>query len=134
VQVALDDVDITKIDGKTLSGAVVEITPVETFRVVICGGVLHRTYPRHAFTVLRGASNNRTLVKGLRLAYENWKTLPEITEREAACNVSLVGEQGMNKCACKKGKCQSKRCPCFKLDRLCNSRCHKGNICCENHD
>ncbi len=95
VQVALHDVDTTKIDGKTLSGAVVEITPVDTFRVVTCGDVLHRTYPRHTITVLRGPSNNRSLVKGLTFAYENWKTLPEITEREAARNVSLVGGQGM---------------------------------------
>ena len=72
-------------------------------------------------------------VMGLKTALESWRGMPEVGLREAMRVVSAVGGQGVVQCACK-GKCNSNKCSCFKNGRKCNSRCHKGNTDCCNHD
>ena len=68
-------------------------------------------------------------------AYNNWKSLKEISERAAARDQSAVGGQGHGiiKCKCK-GECSNAKCPCKKAGRLCTSACHKGNDKCVNHE
>lgn len=41
---------------------------------------------------------------------------------------SLTGGQGFFSCYCK-GKCQTKKCACFKGNLKCNSRCHNSQVC-----
>ena len=57
-----------------------------------------------------------------------WKKAPLRTHARA---VSRFGGQGMMRCDCT-GKCDTKRCSCFKAGRECNSRCHNKNTCCVN--
>lgn len=53
----------------------------------------------------------------------------EINLREAVAAESSSGLlQGYFHCNCTQ-KCNSNRCKCLKLKRLCNSRCHHSNTC-----
>ena len=70
---------------------------------------------------------------GLQVALDSWAGMPEVSLRQAMAVQSTVGGQGMVHCNCK-GSCESNKCSCFKAGRKCNSRCHKGNTCCTNHD
>ena len=63
-------------------------------------GLLQRAYVYHAVKVVAETSNNIDL-HDLREAFENYRSLPKITEREAAHFVSSVGGQGIISCACR---------------------------------
>ena len=76
-----------------------------TCRVAVKRGVLKRAYSHHNLRILPAPSNNRQ-VMDLEDAFVQWRSLPSITEREAARYVSSVGGQGMVKCNCK-GECTS---------------------------
>lgn len=102
-----------------------------TCRVAVKRGVLKRAYSHHNLRIVPDASNNRQ-VMDLEEAFTDWRSLPSITEREAARHVSSVGGQGMVKCNCK-GECTSNSCACKKAGRLCSSRCHRNNKCCLNN-
>ena len=132
VLVKLDDVDRTKIDGGHLVGVIVSMNKYRsTCHVAVKQGVLKRAYNYHRPSIVPGASNNCEVVD-LEEAYTDWRSLPTITEREAARHVSSVGGQGMVKCNCK-GDCTSNACACKKANRLCSSRCHRNNKCCLNN-
>ena len=131
VLVPLDDVDRTKVDGGNLCGVVVSTNKQNsTCRVAVKQGLLHRAYVYHAVKPVPEASNNIDL-HDLRDAYENYRSLPKLTEREAARIVSSVGGQGMIHCMCK-GECKTNSCSCKKAGRLCGSRCHRNNNQCQN--
>ena len=131
VLVPLDDVDRTKVDGGNLCGVVVSTNKQNsTCRVAVKQGLLHRAYVYHAVKPVPEASNNIDL-HDLRDAYENYRSLPKLTEREAARIVSSVGGQGMIHCMCK-GECKTNSCSCKKAGRLCGSRCHRNNNRCQN--
>ena len=132
VLVPLDGVDRTKVDGGSLVGVIVSINKDKsTCRVAVKRGVLKRAYSHHNLRIVPEASNNRK-VMDLEAAFIDWRSLPSITEREAARYVSSVGGQGMVKCNCK-GECTSNSCACKKAGRLCSSRCHRNNKCCFNN-
>ena len=132
VLVPLDEVDRTKVDGGNLVGVIVSINKDKsTCRVAVKRGVLKRAYSHHNLRIVPDASNNR-MVMDLEEAFTDWRSLPSITEREAARHVSSVGGQGMVKCNCK-GECMSNSCACKKAGRLCSSRCHRNNKCCLNN-
>jgi hypothetical protein len=131
VLVPLDDVDRTKVDGACLAGVVVSIDKAKSsVRVAVKQGVLHRAYVYHTLKPVPKASNNLD-VMDLREAYENWRSLPKLTEREAARYVSSVGGQGIVHCNCR-GSCQTMSCTCKKAGRMCSSRCHRNSKCCKN--
>ena len=134
VLVPLDDVDRTKVDGGNLCGVVVSVNKLNsTCRVAVAQGLLHRAYVYHALKLVPEASNNIDL-NNLRDAYDNYRSLPKLTEREAARYVSSVGGQGMVSCNCR-GDCTTNSCSCKKANRLCSSRCHRNNNKCKNkHD
>ena len=134
VLVPLDDVDRTKVDGGNLCGVVVSVNKLNsTCRVAVAQGLLHRAYVYHALKLLSEASNDIDL-NNLRDAYDNYRSLPRLTEREAARYVSSVGGQGMVSCNCR-GDCTKNSCSCKKANRLCSSRCHRNNNKCKNkHD
>lgn len=135
VHVPLDDVDSTKVDGKNITAVVVEIVRSSEkapprYRVAVKNGVLSTMQPRHGMTLVKTATPE---LMGLQETLGSWAGLPSITFREAARGASTVGGQGVTKCNCN-GKCDSNRCSCYKAGRVCNSRCHRGNSKCKNHD
>ena len=131
VQVGLDQVDRGRADGTVLTCAVVEINVrVGHYRVVTQGGLLKNWLTRGAFTLLPHATLQLT---GLKDAYDTWKQQETVGMRKANAATSLTGGQGFVKCVCR-GMCNSARCTCYKLGRLCNSRCHqKSDNCCNLH-
>ena len=136
VQVAVDDVDRAKTDDTNATLVVVEVvrtgtTEVEDkYRLACAAGVIKTVYVRSYIDPLPGVSPE---VMGLATALENWQGMPRVGLREAMRVVSAVGGQGLVHCSCM-GECQNNRCACFKAKRKCNSRCHKGNKRCCNHD
>ncbi len=134
VLVPLDEVDRTKVDGGNLVGVIVSINKDKSTcrcRVAVKRGVLKRAYSHYNLRIVPDASNNR-MVMDLEEAFTDSRSLPSITEREAAHHVSSLGGQGMVKCNCK-GECMSNSCACKKAGRLCSSRCHRNNKCCLNN-
>ena len=71
-------------------------------RVVVRSGVLQSWYQYHQLGGITGPGNDMEL-NGLSDAYNNWKSLKEISERAAARDQSAVGGQGHGiiKCKCK---------------------------------
>jgi hypothetical protein len=134
VLVPLDDVDRTKVDSGNLCGVAVSVNKLNSScRVAVAQGLLHRAYAYHILKLLPTASNNIDL-NNLRDAYENYRSLPRVTEREAARFVSSVGGQGIVHCNCRTD-CTKNTCSCKKANRLCSSRCHRNNNKCKNkHD
>ena len=57
-------------------------------------GLLHSAYVYHVLKPVPEDSNNHDAMD-LWDAFEDWRSLPKITEREAACFVSSVGGQGI---------------------------------------
>ena len=138
VQVPLADVDTTKVDGKTLTLVVVEKVQhkhenVPKYRLACASGPLKHLYTRSKINPVKMGSR---AALGLEEVCTTWRGKAALTEREAARSVSHVGGQGKkNKCGCKVGQCNTKRCPCFGADppRLCGSHCHGGlNKNCKN--
>jgi hypothetical protein len=130
VHVGLSDVDSTKVDGKNLTLVVVEITGKGMYRLAAKNGVLKNVYPRHVISLVKNATKE---LMGLDDAYNGWRGMSKITEREVARATSIVEGQGMVKCSCK-GNCSSNSCKCRKAGRICNSKCHKGSSKCMNND
>jgi len=131
VLVPLDEVDCTKVDGGNLCGVVVSTNKLNgSCRVAVKQGLLHRAYVYHHVKPVAEASNNIDL-HDLWDAFENYRSLPKLTERLAAHLVSSVGGQGMIHCNCR-GECTTNGCSCKKANRLCSSRCHKNNSRCKN--
>jgi hypothetical protein len=131
VLVPLDAVDCTKVDGGNLVGVVVLINKSKsTCRVAVKEGLLHCAYVYHVLKPVPEASNNLD-VMNLSEAYEDWRSLPKITERETACFILLVGGQGVIHCNCRASR-TSNSCSCMKADQLCTSRCHRNSKLCQN--
>jgi hypothetical protein len=131
VLVPHDAVDCTKVDGDNLAGVVVLINKSKsTCRVAVKEGLLHHAYVYHVLKPVPIASNNLKIMN-MSEAYEDWWSLPKITEREAARFISLVGGQGVIHCNCK-ASCTSNSCSCRKAGRLCTSRCHRSSKLCQN--
>ncbi len=131
VLVPLDAVNCTKVDGGNLAGVVVLINKSKsTCRVAVKEGLLHHAYVYHVLKPVAEASNNLE-VMNLSEAHEDWRSLPKITEREAAHFISSVGGQGVIHCNCR-ASCTSNGCSCRKAGQLCTSRCHRNSKLCQN--
>lgn len=132
VQVRLHRELHTKVDGKGLLAVVVEVLPSGQLRCATKAGVLKNPYARHNLTVMKGHMNDRSLVDGLEHAFVNWQEMRPVSEVAAKRVVSVATNPEVS-CNCR-GKCDTRRCPCRKADRLCHSRCHRGNSDCVNHE
>ena len=130
VHVGMATVDQTKVDGKNLTLVVVQINTTGLCTLAAKNGVLKTKYPYHRISVVKNATVD---LMGLKDAFEGWTGMPKISERKASRSTSIVGGQGVVKCDCR-GLCDTRRCKCFKADRKCNSRCHRNNDDCTNHD
>jgi len=133
VQVPLDDVDRDRVDNPTLTLVVLELVKVTRrtmYRLGCKVGPMQNLYAR---SYIRPVPRMTPKALSLDNVLANYKSMPTCTERKAARIVSPTGGQGMISCQCK-GKCDTKRCKCKAAGRICNSRCHKGNGKCCNHD
>ena len=136
VQVALADVDRTRVDPRNLTCVVVECVrkgEVEQelkYKVATPQGVLKTLYTRPYLRPLVGVTPE---LMGLAETLDDWESLPVLSVRTTANSTSMVGGQGMKRCNCQ-GDCLGGKCACHKANRLCNSRCHKNNYKCANHD
>jgi hypothetical protein len=96
--IPLDNVDCTKVDSATLASVIVSINKDKsTCRVAVKQGLLPHAYVYHVIKPVPEASNNLDAMD-LWDAYDNWRSLPKITKREAACFISPVGGQGVIHC------------------------------------
>ena len=132
VQIPMANVDLSKADNKTLTMVIVKET-------------IHKKAPpsyklaNHLFSLsrkyhpsyLRLIKNADPATLNLNDVLSKYQGLPELGERQAVRQMSLVGGQGKHKCNCK-GKCSTKRCPCRKKNVSCSILCHPGNLLCEN--
>ena len=127
----MPDVDTTKVDGKNLTLVVVEVVKSKANKIpakyrLACSkgpikGLFHRA---HLTTVKYGTKKSM----GLSEVYDGkaWKGMAEMSARTAYNHGSMVGGQGKLKCNCRKGKCASNGCSCFKAGVVCGSSCHGG--------
>ena len=60
---------------------------------------------------------------------DGWEQLPRITLREAARLQSPWNSFMKNRCNCKQGTCDTRRCYCKKNGIECSSHCQKGQGC-----
>ena len=135
VHIPLKDVDRAKTDPTLLIGVFVMVNKkLAKVRVAVRSGLLQNWYQYHQVGRVTGPGNNMEL-NGLTDAFNKWRRLPKISEREAARNQSVVGGQGhgINRCKCK-GNCNNSKCPCKKAERICTLACCKGNYSCLNHE
>jgi hypothetical protein len=143
VQMPLSDVDTVKVDGKVLTLVVVEKVGQgrhnpSQYRLACREGPIKGLYHRSYLTPLPDATKE---LMGLDTIFETWKGKAELSVREAARAMSMVGGQGMRDvdgkrqfCGCRKGSCMTNKCVCFQAKRLCGSRCHGGhNSKCKNN-
>ena len=134
IQMGLHKVDQTKVDGKNLTGVVVQVLRSGMVQVACKNVVLNRAYSCHCISCVPGASNNRALM-GLEDAFNDWQGMPCITKLEAARDMSVAGGQGNGNIKCKcRGDCTSNCCKCFLANLYCTSKCHCGNNKCCNHE
>ena len=101
------------------------------YRLACKAGVLKTLYGR---SDVRALMEQTPIAHGLESTLQGWRELPQnLGIRAAVAIQSSVGGQGHVHCLCK-GACAGKMCSCFRAGRKCNSRCHKGNVKCKNHD
>jgi len=135
VKFNLHEVDCTKVDPKTLTFVVVQKkegrgSNAPQFRLANSAGVLKGWIHQSHITPVPNVSMK---LMQLEAAYEGWKGMSEMTQREIAAAGSMVGGQGKKKCGCK-GNCNTNKCCCYANGRLCGSSCHQGkdNSNCKN--
>jgi hypothetical protein len=122
----LFNVDRTKVDAGTLTGVIVQVDMGHGMTwVALKSGLLKNWYVYHRLGRVRGHGNNVAL-NGLSDAFANWEKLKIITEREAVQSKLMVGGQGKGDITCNcKGACNTNKCLCFKVGRICQSACHQ---------
>ena len=136
VQVAISDVDRSKVDSTNVTLVVVEVvqtgkTTLETkYRLACTTGVVNTLYTRSYIAPQWQAT---PALMGLEECLSGWQGMPRVSLRACVTVQSAVGGQGMLRCDCA-AKCATLKCSCFKADRKCNSRCHKGSKKCCNLD
>jgi hypothetical protein len=130
VSIRLEKVDRGRTDFGRLPGVVIGITEHQQYRIGVKGGRLKVAYRRSDLIVEE--SKTALCYDGLsEVLSVDWKSLKELSLRQANEKVSLVGGQGMLHCGCK-GNCLTERCACRKVGHFCNSRCHASNSKCGN--
>ena len=104
---------------------------IRYYKVGVVGGTLKDSYTRPDLIY---ESNLVPNDYDLENVLEQWRNLPKISVHQAIANISQTGGQGYLKCSCTTA-CRTLKCTCcFKANRKCNSRCHKKNGRCLNHD
>ena len=131
VQLAVHFADRGKLDNTSILGVVVHSQPSDSdtvghwHRVAVPSGLLSNTY---ADFELAAISAHAASVPGLSAAWDRWRELPVISQREAARFESWHGGQGKVYCKCR-GMCARGRCKCMREGVPCTELCHKGHTC-----
>lgn len=120
VIVAVPKFDRGPLDKKNIEGIIMD-KKNNVYRIGTKVGVLKNWLTRSELTPVSSISFN-------------YNDIPKecfISLREASANQSMFLGQGFLKCQCQpsKNQCNTKRCTCFKEQKLCNSRCHSSNPC-----
>jgi hypothetical protein len=104
-----------------LSGVIVEITEHNSLRVGVVGGVLMTCYYSQDLQIRRDLTVEAYNLNDI---LTSWKTAKKISVRAAVAKLSLSGGQGISRCGCKKGACNTNSCSCFKSRLACTPKCH----------
>ena len=102
---------------RNILGIIVDRDEHDMYRIAVKAGILSTKYSRNQFHLCPQRLFNDSDVN----------TECTIPLRQALKSTASGG-QGFLRCDCKK-QCQTKRCKCFKANRLCNSRCHSSLTC-----
>lgn len=130
VHIRVEDVDRAKLDNPNATVVVVDKTDKDNYKVACKAGVYKELVSR---AYLNPVPNATAALVGLEDVLLKWKSMPTIGIRAVAASSSAAGGQGMAHCNCK-GNCKGGKCSCLLAGMKCNSRCHKGNNKCKNHD
>ena len=90
------------------------------YRLRCSSGVLQRCYRADDLEPFKGDYS---------IPVDGWEVQPIVTLKEAASKQSPWNSFTANKCNCKPGTCESRRCRCKKNEIECSSHCHKGDHC-----
>jgi len=133
--VKLKNEDKAKVDSRNVTGVIVEVNKGRSqARVAVKSGLLTSWYVYHRLGRITGKGNDMEL-NGLKKAFNEWKTMKVISEREASRNQSMVGGHGKGGVTCSwKAPCNTNHCSCKRAGRICTSACHRNNFKCANHD
>ena len=105
--------------------------PCVIIQVISKGQRIYRIQSKHG--VLRTcshASNLEPFAGTYSIPTSGWQNEKKITLREAARLQSPWNTFTKNRCKCKPGTCNSRRCHCKKTAIECSTHCHKGEACC----
>ena len=90
------------------------------YRLRCASGVLARCYT---------AGDLEPFTSGYNISVDDWEDDPRISLREAARKQAPWNAFTGNKCNCRQGAGDSKRCHCKKMGIDCSSHCHRGEDC-----
>ena len=103
-------------------GVILDRDSNDLYRIATRAGVLQGKYSRNQFDLCAQKFLSMSDIRQDR----------EIPLRTAVHDESQCGGQGYVRCNCAgAGRCQTKRCKCYKAQVKCNSRCHS-SLTCEN--
>lgn len=116
MRVGVPDVDRSKTDPRNVLGVVLAVED-GFYRIGTRDGVLEHLYSRNQIEAC--ASN---------FLHPSEVPTSMTSLRNSVGSQSLSGKQGHVHCNCTRG-CNTKRCKCLQLERICNSRCHNSSSC-----
>lgn len=117
VRVTIPDVDRGRGDPRNILFAVVSINDEDYYELGNKEGTIEQYYTRSQFDVCPEPFIKVDEVSNVK------KSL-----REIAKNMSLLGGQGYQRCACK-SNCKTNKCKCKASGIFCNSKCHQSLPC-----
>ena len=122
VSVRIPRIDRANTDLQRLPCIIVEIVgkACTMYRLCCKVGVLNTCY---------GAGDLELFTGSFEFATEGWRTMPVISLREAAKLQAPWNSFTKNRCTCKSGRCNTKRCSCVRSNIECSNHCHHGSIC-----
>ena len=101
---------IVKVAGKTQ----------DMYRLRCCSGVLDKCYRADELEPFAGSYN---------IPVNGWEKEVRVSLREAARDHAPWNAFTGNRCNCRSGSCDTRRCHCKKNGISCSSHCHKGTHC-----
>ena len=122
VSVRVPRIDRANTDLQRLPCIVVEIVgkACSIYRLCCKEGVLNTCY---------SAGDLELFNASFEFAAEGWRTMPVVSLREAAKLHAPWNTFTKNKCTCKSGGCNTKRCSCVRNNIECSNHCHHGSKC-----
>ena len=122
VSLCIPRIDRSPTDVHRLPCVIVQVVgkAQSMYRLHCTSGVLDRCYC---------ASDLEPFTSGYNIAVDGWKDDPHLSLRKAAQKQAPWNAFTGNKCNCRLGTCDSRRCHCKKMGVDCSSHCHRGEEC-----